>query len=305
MTSNTYQIKDYAITTSLFEMSIYIRVVNNLSFQCFEDNVDITQINLPFNNKKIYDILSKCFNNDNENYSVKFLMKKSILNLDFRILFDGSFDINFSFILNEIIMKADSKMTLNFHKIEADNNKMILNFHKMEADNNKKNEFLENRIQKLEEMVECLVNVNISYFNPSYGQLEFKPLNSLELDVYNNVNQQGIYDNYCKIECFYQLNKLTLGGSYQHRNINFKNKTLQILIIANGSNYLSSLENLDKLPSLEIIEVRCSSLSNADNIIPYLHKNIKKISFFNGQGNGTKDNLIPYCTKNKIDLIYT
>jgi hypothetical protein len=41
MDSKTHSINNFSITTSLFELSIYMRVVNNLSFQCFEDNVDI------------------------------------------------------------------------------------------------------------------------------------------------------------------------------------------------------------------------------------------------------------------------
>jgi hypothetical protein len=246
-------------------------------------------MNLPFNNKKIYDIISKCFNHDNENYVVKFLMKKGVLNLDFKILFDGCFDINFNLILSEIIMKADSKMTLNFHKMESENNKKI--------------EFLENRIKKLEQMVECLVNVNIYSYHPNYGTIEYKPLNSLELNLYTDNVQKEIYDSYCKIECFYQLNKLTLNNHYSHGNINFKNNSLKILIL-NGCS-ISSLQNLDKLPSLEVIEIKTSTLTNAERIIPFLHKNIKKISFYSGYGTETKEKLIPYCTKNKIELIYT
>ena len=291
MTSNTYQFNDYSITTSLFEMSVYVRVVNTLSFQCFEDNVDITQLNLPFNNKHMYDILSKCFNNDNKNYVVMFTMNKGVLYLNFKILFDGYFNVNFDFILPEIIMKSDSKMTLNLHRIEEENNKKV--------------EFLENRIHKLEEMVEGLVNVSIYMHTGTNNIYTYHPLNSLELNIYKSDAEIEMYDKYCKIECFYQLNKLTLNDYYRCANINFSNKTLKILIIKSGS--ISSFENLDKLPSLEVIEIRgnATGITNANNIIPFLHKNIKKIYFFDGKGNPTKDKLIPHCLDNKIELIYT
>jgi hypothetical protein len=284
MTSHTYTFNHFSVTTSVSECSVFIRVVNKLSFQCFEENIDIIELQLPFNCIKIYDIISKCFCNDNKNYEVIFKIKKNMLNLDFNILFDDEFDVHFNVILKEVVMKADNKMSLSFHK--------------MEEENNKKFEVLYNRIEKLEEMVQCLSNVNI------YSALgPYQPLNSLELNINYDGNYANLYNSYCKIENFYQLNKLTIMGNNGSPNINFSNKTLKILII--NSTTLLSLENLNNLPSLEVIEIRSSALSNADYIIPYLHKNIKKISFFGGNGTATKEKLIPYCLKNKIELIYT
>jgi len=290
MTSNTYTISDYSVTTSLFETSVYIRVVNNVSFQCFEDNVDISECKLPFNNKQIYDILSSCFNNDDEDFKVTFLMKKSMLNLNFDILFNGSFDVHYSFILKEMVMKADSKMTMNFHKLEADYNKKF--------------EMQEQRIKNLEEIVECLVNFeHFMHFDSSTARYHGQKLNSLELNIYTNPNNYENRDNVNqKIQYYYQLNKLTINSYYQFGDIQFSNKTLKILIIL--CNNISTLQGLIGLPSLEEIEVRTSNLNNADNIIPHLHKNIKKITFFGGYGTSTKEKLIPYCAKNKIALLY-
>lgn len=286
MTSNTYTIGDYSVTTSLSEMCVYIRVVNNVSFQCFEDNVDITELKLPFNNRQIYDILSKCFD-DTKDFKVTFLMKKGMLNLNFDILFNGSFDVHFSFILKEMVMKADSKMTMNFHKLEADYNKKI--------------EMQEQRIKKLEEMVECLVNMEHFMCTESPSYYRGQKLNLLELSLFTTTKENNDTNVNQKIQYFYQLNKLTINGYYTYSNINFSNKTLKILIIMTGS--ISSLEGLNGLPLLEEIEVRTNAL-NVDNIIPHLHKNIKKITFFGGYGTLTKEKLIPYCAKNNIALLY-
>jgi len=45
-------------------------------------------------------------------------------------------------------------------------------------------------------------------------------------------------------------------------------------------------------------------LTNTCTIIPFLHENIKKITFFGGFGTSTKEKLISYCAKNKIALLY-
>jgi hypothetical protein len=290
MTSNIYNINNFSITTSLNEMFIYFRVVNTLTYQCFEDNINITEINLPFNNQKKYLIISKCMNNNDNNYKVHLLINKNVLNLDFYVIFDTDFEIKFDIILKETIMKFDSKMTLNFYKIEDENNRKV--------------RILENRIEYLEDIVERLVNMDylmyISQPNPgSTNYFNGLKLNSLEFEIGNNS-----YSNNCldKIQYFYKLNKLTVYGSYNHSSINFSSKSLKILVIQ--TDYFSSLQNLDKLPSLEEIEIRTASVSSSDKIIPYLHKNIKKITFFGGLGTSTKEKLIPYCLKNNIELIY-
>ena len=211
-----------------------------------------------------------------------------MINLNFDILFNGSFDIHFSFILKEIIMKSDSKMTLNFHKLESEYNKKF--------------ELQEQRIKKLEEMVECLVNMEYYMsINSSSNNFYREKLNSLEFSILSSSNENM---NMCnKIEYFYQLNKLTIGGAYSYSDICFKNKTLKILIIQAGT--LTNLNGLNNLPSLEELEIRTNGLNNADTIIPYLHKNIKKITYFGGYGTSTKEKLIPYCAKNNIELLYT
>jgi hypothetical protein len=292
-------LEEYNISIRLLETIIYFKIINNITYQCFEDNINICDIKLNFNNKNIYSIISKCFNNKDKNYKVIFTIEKdimnlsvdkelfsrehsskeNILNLNFIVIFDNEFDINFNLIIKEL----------------------SLNFHRMNEENNNKVRILEDRIVKLEDIINSLVNVeHIMYTtNPNSGATNY--CNSLKLNLSELIIGDSSYsmDMLNKIEYFYQLNKLTLGGSYNHSTIEFSNKTLQKLVIK--TNYLTSLKNLDKLPSLEKIEIHSSELKN---IIPYLHKNIKNIIFFNGAGISTKEKLIPYCKKNNIEIMY-
>jgi hypothetical protein len=291
----SYIINDYNITISLdksidksisLDKLIYIKIINSITYQCFEDNINIQDINLPFTNKNIYSILCRCFNND-KNYNVTFIIDKNYLKLNFVIIFDNEFHTKFDIKLKETIVKDYYKISLNYHKLEDEHNKKIRK--------------LEDRIIKLEDKINCLVNTEQFMYitSPNEGATNYcnhLKLNILELTIGDSSYSMAILP---KIEKFYQLHKLILNGSYNHSTIQFINKTLKILVIK--TNYLTSLQNLDNLPSLEIIEVHTSTLIN---IIPFLHKNIKKILFYQDICKKTKEILIEHCTKNNIEIIY-
>ena len=67
---------------------------------------------------------------------------------------------------------------------------------------------------------------------------------------------------------------------------------------------ITSLKGLQNLPSVHTLEFHnCIRLTEPYNIIQYLHKNIKKISFFNCSLT-TKGFLSKYCLENNIELNY-
>lgn len=293
--SHTFTIGDFGITTNLMETSIFMRIINGITFQCFESMIDIHDLDLSFKNKQVYDMITNCFDDTMENYNVHITMKSASLQLDYSIIFDKLFDVNFTVILPEKLMSNDSKLTMNFHKIEAGYKSEIKR--------------LEDKITKMEEMIDCLMNMeqcmNECTRNNVYTTLNLC-LNVKELtytDLYHP--SDGSYFKYIhKIKYFYQLEKLILNTT--SININFSNKTLKVLDIYKTHTIpMSSLKGLENLPSLEVIDIRVDTLNNADNIIPYLHKNIKKITFYNGYGKETSSKLTPYCKANGIELLYT
>ena len=306
MISNTYKINEYSIITSLDksifthkepltkEISttpiIYIKIINNNTYQCFEDYININDINLPFNNENKYSIISKCFNNNNNNYIILFYNKKNIINLDFDILFNNEYRLKFNINLKEVILNNNYKKTLNYRKIEEENSTKIRK--------------LENKIEQLDEIINSLINMDYLMYttNPNPGATNYHnciKLNSYEINIGDSSYSMTMLN---KIEFFYQLNKITLFGSYNYSNIQFSNKSVKILCIK--TEYITSLENLDKLPLLEVIEIYSSGLLNINNIIPFLHKNIKKISFLNNNIKLFKEKLTSYCTDNNIEITF-
>jgi hypothetical protein len=124
--SNNFILDEYNITTTLTELSVFMRVLNNVSYQSYENTIHLRDINLPFKKNHIYDVLTNCFNKK-ENYDVVFNIKNNALNLTFNVLFEGMFESTFSIILPEKKMTEDSNITLNINKIEVAYKKEIEN----------------------------------------------------------------------------------------------------------------------------------------------------------------------------------
>jgi hypothetical protein len=277
MEKNAFTIDNYNIFMSTFEEFIYIKVIDNFSLKSYENNLSIIKLKLLLDNKNIYSILKKCFNNNDDNYKVIFYKKDNFIKVDFNVIFDNFFYISFNLIFKEICTDLENKIN-----------------------------YLENKITNLENIVESLVNMSsyTSNIDPFHEKI-----NNYELYIHCSNNKFDLN----KIEYFYQLNKLEL-TNYIMDKIMFKNKTLKILVF-NKNLGLKTFENLGQyLPLLENIEFNIDTINydndiklSSDNFIFYLKdiKNIKKISFVGGCGSLTKHKLIPYCLKNNIEIIYS
>jgi hypothetical protein len=275
MITQLYKNKNLNIILSLIDNIISIKIVDNITCKIYENNIQ-----LQCNKYDIFNIICNCFEEKN-NQCVYFLIKEYFMIITLNIEYIHYFDIilkekNIQTVIEEIKDLSNTMQTL--------------------IKQNSKNKKLDETIKLLKSIIEYLCGMD-EYMSISHG---VKDMSVLDLCLYvNNIDEK--YNISTKIQYFYQLNKLIIGSLYTSSNINFSNKTLKTLIIC--TKHLSSLENLNNLPVLEEIEFRCCNLTDANNIIPYLHKNIKKIVFLFGYGKPIINKLFPYCKKNNIELV--
>lgn len=292
--SCSFTCSDFNVTTCLSDCSLYLRLVNNTTFQSYESNVNINDIETPFNNIETYDIMCKCFQNK-QNYQTNFNIKPSGLMITFNILIDNIYKLSFNIIVKEKILNGDAQVSLNISRLETKHKEDIK---KLEN----KNKELENKIMKLENIVDKIGSIPVDMKNNTF----FYTYNSIEF-IDNNANYPIKYE---LLKYFYCLKKIKLTNLYSdciaRKNIIFQNSSVEILIfsIMPGERGITSLHGLHNLPSVHTLEFHnCTELTEASQIISYLHKNIKKISFFSC-GSTTKDLLSKYCLDNSIDLQY-
>ena len=295
--NNSFTCNDFNITTCLSDCSLYIRLINNTTFQTYESNINITDIETPFNNIETYDIMCKCFQNK-KNYETNFNIKSNGLIIIFNILIDNIYKLSFNIIVKEKILNGDSQVTLNIARLET---KYKEDIKKLED----KNKELEDKIMKLKKIVDKIASIPVDIRNIGNTTF-FYTLNSIEFIDNNNSNNT----KYKLLKNLYCLKKIKLTSIYTHncgnQHIIFENSSVEILIfdIQTGHNGITSLEGLQNLPSVHTLEFyNCTQLTETSKIIPFLHKNIKKIYFYNC-GIITKDSLSKYCLDNNIDLQY-
>ncbi len=119
MTSNTinsytYNTGTYDIICNFNEPYLYIKLVNNITYNCYEiNNIDITQYKIPYTANEIYDIIIKSIQCDDPNYYVIYAInhKDKLLYLVFYILHKGlymKFDIQVPEKVNLICNKCNN-----------------------------------------------------------------------------------------------------------------------------------------------------------------------------------------------------
>jgi hypothetical protein len=232
--------------------------------------------------------------------------------------------------LNEKIMKLEFIIDKISTQLEETQNKLNIKILEDIKRLSIENEFekLENAIEdledknmKLENIIDKIGSIPIDIKHPTLKQKQnqtYLYLNSIEFIDINGSNDT----NYKLLKSFYCLKKIKLTNVYvmhsqsniannngnNNTNIIFENSTVEILIFDISIQYaqlsITSLEGLQNLPSVHTLEFHnCIRLTEMHNIIPFLHKNIKRISFFNC-GTTTKGFLSKYCLDNDIELNY-
>jgi hypothetical protein len=59
--TDTFSYKNYSITTSLNERSIYLKVIDTINFLSYEGNVDLKELRISIDLDATYKIILNCF----------------------------------------------------------------------------------------------------------------------------------------------------------------------------------------------------------------------------------------------------
>lgn len=297
MTQNFEQ-NNYLITSSLNERTIYIKVINKVTFMCYENNFDAKELRLSIDLNDSYQLINKCFSKKN-GYNVTFTVNSGIMKMNFCALIEGYLKLNFEVILREKVMSNDSQLTMNFHRIEQTQAQAM--------------QVLTQRLEQLEVLVDAVSyaeiymlaeNINSHETNQHSGKPHFH--NRLWYNV--NVSEMvlvGTRWDYKKIKLFYKLTKLTLTAC--NDIINFKdskisNKSIKEIHLENTNSNFISLIGLDGFPELESIYI--SSCPSLKDIVSIFNSYKHKINYINIKSPTSINNteLMTYCQTNNIKL---
>jgi hypothetical protein len=284
----SFEFENYSIISSLNERTIYIKVIDTITFMCYESNIDSKELRLSIELCDSYKLMCKCFHLES-GYNVIITVNTGIMKLSFAAIVEGYLKINFEIMLREKVMSNDGQLTLNFNRIEQKQAQSI--------------QVLTQKLAQLEGLVDALSYAEIYMHNMTM------PANHLSNQYYYKINtteitlSSGSWD-YSKICLFYKLEKLTFTSCNDistFKNFKISNKTVKEIIL-NSLTGLSAITGLEDFPQLE--KITFNSCGSVRDIVTVLNSYKHKIKYINSKSCGSINNteLMTYCQKNNIKL---
>lgn len=308
ITTEAFTYNNYLITTSLGERSIYIKIIDKVTYVCYESNLDSKEFRVSASIEDIYAIISKSFEEDDPNYSIKFIINSGNLKILFDATIGGFFKIGFEIILREKLMSADSQLTMNFHRIEQKQKQEIEELqegHKRDiVVLNKQLEIIQQQITFMKEVQQHLYIMLYPCINHHAFGLNVKiSINELTLLLTSNNYSHILYEN---IQCLYNLTSLSISiqgvdlptlyfSRIKHHNL------LKLTITSNNPSYFTSLIGLENFPKLTHLELISCGITDIVKVLTPLKHSITEITIkICASINQTE--LMTYCTAKGLKL---
>ena len=308
ITTEAFTYNNYLITTSLGERSIYIKIIDKVTYVCYESNLDSKEFRVSASIEDIYAIISKSFEEDDPSYSIKFIINSGNLKILFDATIGGFFKIKFEIILREKLMSNDSQLTMNFHRIEQKQKQEIEELqeeHKRDiAILNKQLDIILQQIMFMKEVQQHLYIMLYPYINVHVIGLNIKiSINELTLILTGHNYSYILYEN---IQCLYKLTSLSISiqgvdwsttdfSRIKHPNL------LKLTITTNNPSYFTSLIGLENFPKLTHLELISCSTSDIVKVLTPLKHSIKEITI-KTCASINQTELMTYCTAKGLKL---
>ena len=286
--SVSFENENYSIVSSLNERTIYIKIIDKITYMCYESNLDSKELRLSIELGDTYKLINKCFNKDS-GYSAIMTTNTGVMKLVFVAVVEGFLKISFEVLLREKVMSNDGQLTMNFNRIEQKQAQAI--------------QVMTERLNQLEGLMNAIAYAEIPmllhpYTSQHNGNKNYWSLNTQQLNLVSN------YWDYSKIAHFYQLEKLSFTSCEDMSSFaasKVSNKSIRELRLSNMTSS-TLLIGLSEFPKLEYLSlVSCPSVTSIVSVLSSYKHTIQKITIKScGQVNNTE--IMTYCQKNNIQL---
>jgi len=301
----TIEFNNHTMVLSLNERNVFIKVSDNINFVNYEGNVDAKELRLPFELNDIYQIIKKCISRD-DGYSVAMNVNANGMRLTFHANVGGILKLQFESQLREKVLSNDGQLTMSMNKLEQKYASLLKKIEAMEKRYETTHAEHTKMLDAVSNAVICILKRIISS-PPSINSSMLLPIGSTDITIYfENISPHHI--DLMKLSYLYRLEKLTLRDYNQSslENIGCIN-TLKELVI-DKTDYLTSLDGIEKFPLLEKIKISsCTGLNMRSVVVVLTTKThaIQSITFVGCAHLERQAEIITfkqYCQTNNISL---
>ena len=298
--AETISYKNYSVSISLNERTIYLKIIDTINFLSYEGNIDLKELRIPVDLDAAYRVMLNSFKEEKD-YSVCINANSGNLKIIFNVLFAGFLKINFDILLREKLMSNDGQLTLNFNKLEQKQAQAIDVLTKKCAD-------LEASVTKMKQIIDCCQIFMTNIYTPQGNWCDLQTnaqthVNNISAKEITMTDHAGniIWKN---MSAFYQLEKLTINAFTSQINLNnFSNSTIKELILnCNSSGAFKTLDGINRFHNLEILTVIAApGLKDVVTILKSTKHKIKTLKFQGCAGVNVVE-LQTYCQVNNVFL---
>ena len=304
----TFRDPRYTITTSLNDQSIYIKIINNVSYMCYEGNFDSAAFKMPFGMANIYKLVTNCFeafvepeDKSPDSYVVTLKLDNGVLHLVFHCVVGGFLDVEFNLRLIEKLMSNDTQLTINFQRVEQ---KQLEATERINTILNQMESRFTQKMAEMERRLEALGHADICFTCPPSGNSSHiwsYPIDSKRLEM--NAAQNAInWSSFAKIKYFYQLEKLILHtGQWEDAHKHMSNATVTKLELY-SCGLFRDISFIKNFPSLEDLTMQHFAVdASIVTTLRSIEHKIKMLTF-KSVGGINQTEMQTYCTQTGIIL---
>ena len=301
MTTNTFELGNYTITTSLGERTIFIKIIDQINFINYEANVTAKELNVQFGLEDIYKLINQSFAEE-KGYNVSTSISNGFMKLIFNALVGGFLNVNFEAILKERVMSNDVQLTLSMNKMEQKFDSIMKKIQQLERKTEKQQE---ENMKLMTALSNAVINITAEQLTSSRSGLatvkekHFIKINSKNVAIDTSENEIDL----SKLNVLYQLEKLSINIFRQHDLSILSISTLKELeIVCNGGGDLYSLNGIQNLPTLDKLTIRhAPNLRDIVKPLSSIKHKIQTLIFVTCQSINVVE-LQTYCQTNNISL---
>ena len=307
--SNSYTHGSFAVQLSHPDPNaVYLKITDTLNFVCYEGNLQSSDFKKDFAIADQYAILQKCFEEDDENYSVTLSATSGNLKLKFSALIGGILHWELIVFIKEKILSNDGKLTLDLNRMEQKQEMAIQGLVKRCEILDRRCKLLEETLaEQSKEFFRVIDRIDVmlfptqqitcqSQFNKAFPKISCEEITVGHAHEFNHMR----YEN---LSVFYKLKKLKIHQFYGMKSDlqTLVNETVTDLELnCAGQPTFTSLKGFENFPSLTTLTV--ISAPGLTNVVAVLKSKPHKIKTLKFQGCGGVNvvELQTYCQENKI-----
>lgn len=305
--SNSYTHGSFAVQLSHPDPNaVYLKITDTLNFVCYEGNLQSSDFKKDFAIADQYAILQKCFEEDDEHYSVTLSATSGNLKLKFVALIGGILHWELIVFVKEKILSNDGKLTLDFNRMEQKQEMAVQGLVKRCESLDRRCKLLEDTlVEQSKEFFRVIDRIDVMLFPTqqvscqSQFPIAFPKISCEEITMNAGHFAPMRFEN---LSVFYKLKKLKINNFTQKTDLTIlANETVTDLELQSGGNgTFTSLKGFENFPSLTTLTV--ISAPGLTNVVAVLKSKPHKIKTLKFQGCGGVNvvELQTYCQENKI-----